>query len=141
MSTLRRLIVAFAALAGCYGFATPPASGPAGAEKASVKALADAPAKFAGKTVVVEGTLVNEGKNYFTDLRVVVQDDSGEKIYVSPWVPTELPPGPPGQEATRPTLSQFLGKRVELTGTLEKRTLRSVGETHQLVVKEARILQ
>jgi hypothetical protein len=105
-----------------------------------VKALADAPDKFAGKTVVVEGTLVNEGKNYFTDLRVAVQDDSGEKIYVSPWLPTEVPPGPPGRESTRPTLSQFLGKRVELTGTLEKRTLRGVGETQQLVVKQARIL-
>jgi hypothetical protein len=106
-----------------------------------VKAIADRPADFAGKLVLLEGTLVNEGKNYFTDLRVVLKDKEGNRIHVRPWLPMEMPPGPPGMKGTRPTLSQYLNKQVELTGTVEKGALRALGEVHQVVVKQARILK
>lgn len=107
--------------------------------KTSVKAIAAAPAKFLGKYVAVEGTLANEGRNYFTDLRVVLKEKSGEKIYVRPWLPMEAPPGPGGR--TRTVLSKFLNQRVELKGTFEKGELRGVGDTYLLAVKEARILR
>ncbi|MFN7925399.1 MAG: hypothetical protein U0Q16_35195 [Bryobacteraceae bacterium] len=90
----------------------------------------------------MQGTLVNEGKNYFTDRRVVLQEKSGEKIHVRPWLPLSVPPMPPGsKEAPRATLSDYLGKRVELEGTIEKGSVRGVGETHMLVVRKARILE
>src|SRR5262245_44530243 len=75
---------------------------------------------YADKRIAVEGLLVNEGTNFFTDLRLVLKDANGAQsgaIHVRPWLPFELPPGPPGAAAGRETLAAYLGKRVILQGT------------------------
>lgn len=107
----------------------------------SLAEVAADPAAFQERELRLVGRLDNEGENYFTDLRVVLADDEGAVLPVSPWLPTALPPAPPGATGRRPeVLSDYLGKRVELTGKVERRRLRSVGEAFVLVVETARIL-
>src|SRR5262245_17993985 len=55
------------------------------------------PEAFAGKRIVVEGLLDNAGTNFFTDLRLVLKDIEGSgALFVQPWLPLEVPPGPGG---------------------------------------------
>ncbi len=107
----------------------------------SVEALAVNPEKYLGRTVQVSGRLENMGKNYFTDLRVVLRDDGGNSVYVIPWLPVELPPSPPGASKARPpTLSQYLDKTVKLIAVLERATLKGVGGVYSLRVQSAEII-
>jgi hypothetical protein len=109
---------------------------------ASVKALASEPGEFLGKTVRVEGKLENQGKNYFTDLRLVLKDKDGNFVDVRPWLPLETPPAPPNTPRGEPeTLSRFLGKNVELVATVERDTVRRVGEVYLLVVQSAKVVE
>jgi hypothetical protein len=117
----------------------------AGEEKVpelSLKALAENPGQYLGKTFRVTGKLRNIGENYFTDLRVILEDDKFNFFYVRPWLPLEFPPTPPGHsDRRRPVLSQYLGQQVELTTALERGTLKKVGEVYFLSVKSAKILK
>lgn len=98
-----------------------------------------------GQTVYVVGILENIGRNFFTDLRVVLKDRKSEDaafVYVRPWLPLELPPGPRGGQKERPlTLSNYLGKKVQLKAVLSRGMLRNVGEVNLLEVKAAKILE
>ena len=108
----------------------------------SVRELAAEPQKFLGRSIRVSGTLENEGKNYFTDLRVVIKDKEGRKIHVRPWLPMSLPPRPPSAEGTgkQPVLlSHYLGKEIELTAVIRKGPLRHAGDVYHLEVSEARV--
>lgn len=112
--------------------ATPPV-------KVSIEQLEREPEKFRDRTVRVRGKLENEGRNYFTDLRLVLKDDAGRKLPVRPWLPLSLPPRPPAASGPPPAvLSDFLGKNVELVARLRKGTLRRFGEVWHLEVTSAR---
>lgn len=117
----------------------------AGEEKVpelSLKALAENPGQYLGKTFRVTGKLRNIGENYFTDLRVILEDDKFNFVYVRPWLPLEFPPTPPGHsDRRRPVLSQYLGQQVELTTALDRGTLKKVGEVYFLSVQSAKILK
>jgi len=120
--------------------------GQAGAERneaaaVSVRALAETPEAYFGRRIEVSGQLENAGTNYFTDLRVVLEDSEGNAIYVTPWLPLEFPPSPPGVSRPRPpTLSDYLGKRVKLVAILEHTTFKGIGEVYSLRVKSAAII-
>ena len=107
----------------------------------SLKVVTEDPAKYLGRTFRVSGKLRNKGKNYFTDLQLVLEDEKCNFIYVRPWIPLEFPPSPPGHpEKKKVALSHYLGKQVELTTTIEKGRLKIVGEVFFLNVKSAKIL-
>jgi hypothetical protein len=108
----------------------------------TVGALAHNPDRYLKKTVRVVGRLENEGKNYFTDLRIALRDKQGNSVYVRPWLPAELPPSPPGFAGRRPQLlSQLLGKEVELTAVVERGIVKNRGQVHLLNVKSARVVR
>ncbi len=108
----------------------------------SVASIVESPEKYLKKTVQLVGRLENKGKNYFTDLSIVLRDDQGNHVYVRPWLPIELPPSPPGSTRKRPAvLSQYLGKQVELTAVLDRGTLKKVGEVYLLSVISAKAIQ
>lgn len=107
--------------------------------KVSIEQLEREPEKFRDRTVRVRGKLENEGRNYFTDLRLVLKDDAGRKVPVRPWLPLSLPPRPPAASGPPPAvLSDFLGKNVELVARLRKGTLRHFGEVWHLEVTSAK---
>jgi hypothetical protein len=131
------LMLAVGGVAG-IGCAETPATAPAA--RPTVGAIAQSPAAWVDKEATLTGRLANQGANYFTDLRVVLKDDSGHVLAVKPWLPTALPPAPPGAGggATRPrTLAQFLGRKVELEATVRYGSLNE-GDTYYLEVKQAR---
>ena len=129
-------LVAAAAETGC---AEPPA-GAGGPPKPTIQTVAQNPAAWLGKDAALTGTLENQGVNYFTDMRLVLRDDQGHSIAVKPWLPVSVPPAPQG--GTRPrTLSQFLGKKVDLQATVRHGELRHAGTTYYLEVKQARTLE
>ncbi len=108
----------------------------------ALEALAAQPQAYVKKPIRVEGLLENEGKNYFTDLRIVLKSEEDDFVYVRPWLPVELPPMPPGVTGKRPeTLAKYLGKKVELTAVLDRGTLKSVGEVYCLEVRSAKIIE
>ncbi|MFQ5526325.1 MAG: hypothetical protein ACE5GX_08685 [Thermoanaerobaculia bacterium] len=111
-------------------------------EAQEIAAVAEDPSSYQAGKLRLEGVLDNLGKNFFTDLRVVLKDEDGSFLYVRPWLPTHLPPAPPGAGVERPEiLTDYLGKRVALTATVQSGRLRSVGETFLLVVEGAEILK
>ena len=73
--------------------------------------------KYADKLILVKGELNNSGTNYFTDLKITLSDGQGNSIRVQPWLPTSVPPPRPGGPRNRPALiSDFLGKKLRLSG-------------------------
>src|SRR5262245_34575674 len=123
----------------------PPANPSEGPQTVSVESLSAHPESYVGKTLRVTGTLENQGSNYFTDLRVALRDALGNAIRVRPWLPTSLPPGPSrpgGGTKAPPTLSQFLGKKVELTSEVNQGQLPPRDEkVYFLQVKSARVVE
>lgn len=110
------LLAAAAAAGCCHGGA-----GSKSYKEIEISALADAPAKTAGRRVAVVGMLENAGANYFTDLRPVLRDRRGGEIAVNAWLPLSVPPPRPEGPAVRPRLmSDLLGKRVRLEGVWER---------------------
>ena len=110
-----------------------------------MKAVAENPEEYREKKVKLVGTLENvqiySGKNYFTDLRVVLKDKEGHKVYVRPWLPVSLPPVPPNFKGKRPdVLSRYLGKQIELCGVIDRATLKNLGSVYVLAVESARVL-
>lgn len=113
--------------------------GPTGPDPAAItlQSVAEHPEAYLDQTVSVTGTLVNEGKNYFTDFRLVLRDEGGRSIPVKPWLPAEIPPAAkPGPRP--PTLSQYLDKTVELTATVRHGELGRQGVVFFLEVKSAK---
>ena len=110
--------------------------------RTSVKSIAENPERYLKKAVRLTGRLENQGRNYFTDLNVVLKDAQGNFVHVRPWLPVALPPSPPGPTPKRPeVLSQYLGKQVELTAAVDRGTLGKTGEVYFLDVTSARIVQ
>ncbi len=121
----------------------PDALQPQASVAVTVQDLAARPDRYLGSVVRVSGTLENQGKNYFTDLRLVLKDRENRTIHVRPWLPLSLPPRP--LSATVPdkrpaVLSDYLGKGVELTAEILQGPLRHVGDTYYLEVKQARVI-
>lgn len=143
-------LLGFAAGDGCTEASTGAGGGEAEVEAAPpsdlppltpIAAVAADPSSYRGERIRLAGRLDNEGENYFTDLRVVLADEDGVTVRVWPWLPAHLPPAPPGATGARPeVLSDYLSKQVELTGSIEERALRSVGDVFLLVVEEAKKL-
>jgi hypothetical protein len=122
----------------------PPATPSDGPQTVTVATVASRPEDYVGKTFRITGTLENQGSNYFTDLRVVLRDAQGNAIRVRPWLPASLPPGPsrPPGSKTPATLSQFLGKKVELTSEVAQGQLPPRDEkVYFLDVKSARVVE
>ena len=92
------------------------------APSVALETLVKAPDKYLNTRVRLSGTVENLGRNYFTDRSVALRDESGHTIAVSQTgVPTGLPP-PAGREGRRPaTLSDYLGKKVEVIATVQRR--------------------
>ncbi len=109
---------------GTSGQTTPPS----GEEPIAVtlSELADHPERYANKTVTVSGKLENEGKNYFTDRRLVLKTvdtaDTPKSVSVrSLPVPAETPSPPPESTVRQPrTISTYVGKEVKVTAVVEK---------------------
>ena len=129
-----------------------PATGKCGeqtsrAVSVTLRKLAAEPSKYLHRTVQVSGVLEKQGKNYFTDLRVVLKDEEDQFLPVRPWLPLSLPPRPPApkgkSEADKPAaaLSDYLGKKVELTARVRKGELRRFGDVHHLEVCAARLIR
>lgn len=122
--------------AGTAGSCGPSGPDPAGV---TVQSVMDHPEAYLDQVVSVRGTLANEGKNYFTDFRLVLKGEGGRSIPVKPWLPAEVPPAmKPGPRPA--TLSQYLDKTVELTATVRHGELSRLGVVYFLEVKSARVL-
>jgi hypothetical protein len=108
-----------------------------------------------GAEVVVEGVLINEGNNYFTDRRLVVKGEGpeGGEILVTTPLPLEtaLPATAPGAPTAAvapqdPTaaprdLSDVLGKKVLVRGHVQRAMQKGVGMTDVLVIEELELAQ
>lgn len=79
------------------------------------------PKKYSSKIILLSGLLKNTGNNYFTDLKLALEGEKGGQIEVTPWAPLGVPPPRPGpNQPRRPkVMSDFLGKKMNLTGRLE----------------------
>ena len=138
---LRSALAIAAAIGLSVGCAARSGGEPEAADESSHAAVAEAPQRFEGRSVRVSGRLENRGKNYFRDLQLVLTDDRGHALPVRPWLPASLPPPPPGGSKERPdTLSQWLGKRVELVGRIARDPSRGVPDAFLLEVESARKL-
>lgn len=104
-----------------------PAPGPAPAASSPTSGAASvelANSMTVGATVVVSGTLINTGSNYFDrrTRRIVLVDDIGSEIAVALPAYLETPSGSPAtaDEPGQRPLSNFLQKRVEISGVIEQ---------------------
>jgi hypothetical protein len=115
---------------------------PAAAAQPRAAALADVaarPEKYAEQEVLLRGKLVNAGKNYFTDRRIVLTDDKGNTVEVLPWLPISRP-SPSGQTKAGTTLAEFLDRQVELVGSMTPRTEPTRTKEFIFKVKSAKLL-
>jgi hypothetical protein len=95
--------------------------------KLSLSQLTGNQEKYADKLIAVKGELINSGTNYFTDLNITLGDGKGNSIRVQPWLPLEVPPARPGGYKNRPALlSDYLGKKVRLSGRWVKQEERFI---------------
>ena len=74
-----------------------------------------------GSSVVMRGMLINAGTNYFDrkSRRIVLIDEKGEEVDVSTTLP--LADAPAGARPPGGVLSDFLDKKIEVRGVVEKR--------------------
>jgi len=98
--------------------------------------------ELTNKPVLVQGTLSNSGTNYFTDLRVVLKDntEASAGVLVQPWLPIEAPLHQTDGKPPIAKLSDFLGKKVEIKGVLTDSVVKHVGPAKVLHVESARII-
>jgi M6 family metalloprotease-like protein len=89
-------------------------------EEVSIADIQHDPERFRDKVVRLHGKLENEGKNYFTDLRLVFRDLAGNRISVKSSLPTETPPPYGNSELHQPSLSELLGRSVDITAVIDK---------------------
>jgi hypothetical protein len=115
---------------------------PAAEQQPKIVAIADLvarPEQYADQPIRVRGRLENAGANYFKDRRIVLTDGKGQSIEVRPWLPVSRP-GPSSQTRTAPTLAEYLDRRVELVGSLTRRTEPNRTNEFILEVKSAKVL-
>jgi hypothetical protein len=107
-------------------------------QEVGVHEIKEAPEKFLNKKITVRGRLRSSGRNYFTDPQFVIEDDAGNSVPVSPWVPLEVPPPMPGKEQSPGDLPivmrDFLGKKLSVSGTVR---LDHLKEKHFIDVESA----
>ncbi len=77
----------------------------------------DEPEKFLRQTIAVEGVLEAEGKGI--QVRFFLRDNAGRRLEVSPWAPLEVVQPPEGGAAPK-TMAYFVGRRLLLSGVLER---------------------
>ena len=108
-------------------------------KSASLADVAASPEKYAEQEILLRGKLVNAGKNYFKDRRIVLTDDKGNTVEVLPWVPLSRP-SPSGETKAGTTLAEFLDHQVELVGSMTPRTEPTRTKEFIFKVKSAKIL-
>ena len=123
--TLGRALAGGIAIPFALATALTPLAGQAGSgddqpPDVALTALAANAERYLDDRVTVVGRLDNVGTNYFTDLRVALRDPVAPEVfvYVRPWLPVELPPGPSGARERPPVLSDYLAHMVELIATV-----------------------
>ncbi len=110
--------------------------------KVELKALADSTSEYVDKDISVVGTLKNEGKNYFGDLRIYLLDQEDNKVPVLPWLPLSIPPLPDNSKVDPPrVLSAYLNKRVRIEGVIKENTSKRIKEKYVLAVQSAEIMK
>ncbi|MDA9414094.1 hypothetical protein XH81_04355 [Bradyrhizobium sp. CCBAU 25360] len=78
--------------------------------------------------LVVEGVLENEGTNYFTNSRLVIEQPGSDKsVVVRLRTPLEIQRPPSGQQSIPPTQADYLGKKVKIQGVLKEQFVRGLG--------------
>ena len=96
------------------------------------------PAAYAGKTLKVDGTLENAGKNFFTDRRLVLRQLEGTDSVPVQWPGMAMDVArPPGSKSRPPMLSDYLGKKVAVVGVLEQVAGRDGVARYTLVIRSA----
>ena len=116
---------------------TPPAGNQA--VEVTVAELQTSPAAYAGKTLKVDGTLENAGKNYFTDRRLVLRQLEGTDSVPVQWPGMAMDVArPPGSRSRPPMLSDYLGKKVAVVGVLEQVAGRDGVARYTLVIRSAK---
>ena len=90
------------------------------AERTGLHEITEEPKRFVGKEVIVGGLLAPGGATYFPSPRFALTNGK-DKVRVSPWLPIEVAPGPPGvKKRARPTMSEVLGKYAVVTGVVRE---------------------
>ena len=119
-----------------------PATAQSTADKVTPTELLAKQDQLTNKPVVVQGTLSNSGTNYFTDLRVILKDntDAAAGVIVQPWLPIETRQHQTDGSPPTAKLSDFLGKKVEIHGVLTDSVVKHVGPAKILRVESVRIL-
>ncbi len=113
---------------------------PAGnqAVEVSVAELQKSPAAYVGKTLKLDGTLENAGKNFFTDRRLVLRQLEGTDSVPVQWPGMAMDVArPPGSRSRPPMLSDYLGKKVAVVGVLEQVAGRDGVARYTLVIRSA----
>ena len=139
MKPLSVVAIAVVALSVCLAAA---ANAQPATQKVTPTELLSKKTELANKPVTVEGFLTNAGTNFFTDRRVVLKDDKNARdgVLVQPWLPAATPPPPPGAQSSTATLSDYLGRKVAITGVLKDGVVKNVGPTKVLHVQSVTIL-
>jgi len=99
--------------------------------------------RLKGEQITVKGRLINQGKNFFTDRRLVLTDPANRSdvLPVKPWVLIETPPLPGPSGSPPQALSDYLGKTVILKGSVREDHLRGFGKVKYLEVQSARLAE
>ena len=101
-------------------------------EATLLERVLDAPQKYINEEIIVEGVLQSYGKGI--NPRFFLQSKEGKTLEVSPWAPLEIyhPPSSQKGGTTLRPMSYFVGRRLRLTGRLQKE-----GERYILKVSSA----
>lgn len=88
----------------------------------TIQDLVNYPDRFLGKKVRVSGKLVLTSETYFPNPEVGISDGINT-FPVNPWLPTEIPPIPPGSGGSNTnepsTMAYYLDKNFILQGTIK----------------------
>ena len=115
MTPIKFFLPAALVVAACWWAG--PATAQSTADKVTPTELLAKQDQLTNKPVVVQGTLSNSGTNYFTDLRVILKDntDAAAGVIVQPWLPIETRQHQTDGSPPTAKLSDFLGKKVEIS--------------------------
>ena len=140
MTPIKFFLPAALVVAACWWAG--PATAQSTADKVTPTELLAKQDQLTNKPVVVQGTLSNSGTNYFTDLRVILKDntDAAAGVIVQPWLPIETRQHQTDGSPPTAKLSDFLGKKVEIHGVLTDSVVKHVGPAKILRVESVRIL-
>ncbi len=112
------------------------------AKPLSIEALVKNPSQYIDSLITVSGILINQGKDYFKDLQVVLKDSIDNTIPVTVWVPIEIPPMQDPSIPRPKVLYDYIDKKVELKGYLRSGKFRpSHDSKYYFEVKEATVVQ